>query len=252
MGEPRRRLVEEGHRVNPVIPVHVWRTPPGAGVTLTVVTDVDVLARVHAHAVAALPNETGGFLLGRVAHEAETGGWYIQVQHAETLVPTTQSPGHFSFTWREVDSVRDRREAEGLAIVGWFHSHPGFGVFLSETDVTRTHRVLFSEPFQVALVYDPVRQRAGYFFWEQGHALDPSEQPWREFDVAVADSPAGSVPLPVVEADRVGAKADPQQSVGASAQVGEAARSRARFPQAFWYGLVLGGAAATTVWLLAR
>src|SRR5438105_12337427 len=74
---------------------------------------------------------------------------------------------------------------QGKALIGWYHTHPDLGVFLSPTDLEKTHRVLFAEPFQVALVYDPVRQRAGYFFWEGPQIIDPSPASWREFALAV-------------------------------------------------------------------
>ena len=40
--------------------------------------------------------------------------------------------------------------------VGWWHSHPGFGLFLSATDIN-THIFSFqiSRPYSVALVVDP-------------------------------------------------------------------------------------------------
>ena len=46
----------------------------------------------------------------------------------------------------------------------------------------------FLEPFQVALVYDPVRARAGYFFWEGAQRIDPGQASWREFDIAFTDA----------------------------------------------------------------
>ncbi len=42
--------------------------------------------------------------------------------------------------------------------VGWWHSHPGFGLFLSATDIN-THILSFqiSRPYSVALVVDPTQ-----------------------------------------------------------------------------------------------
>jgi hypothetical protein len=107
----------------------------------------------------------------------------------------SQDPVDCVLTWRDVDRVRGYRGAEHKALVGWYHSHPDFGVFLSETDLEKTHRVLFAEPFQVALVYDPMRGRAGYFFWEGPHIIDSSQAPWREFEIPVS-SPGAMVAVP--------------------------------------------------------
>jgi hypothetical protein len=49
-------------------------------------------------------------------------------------------------------------------IVGWYHSHPGFGVFLSDHD-TFIHKNFFSAPQQVAWVYDPHSDEEGCFGW---------------------------------------------------------------------------------------
>jgi proteasome lid subunit RPN8/RPN11 len=198
----KRRLVEEAGRVNPVVPVHVWRSPASAAVDIVIVTALDVYATVHEHAVSSLPNETGGFLVGRVGFDARDESWHVAVEEAVLVTPSEQYPTHFQFTWRDVDRVRTYREGQGKALLGWYHTHPDFGVFLSETDLEKTHRVLFNEPFQIALVYDPVRARAGYFFWEGAQRIDPSQADWREFDIAftevsperAAATPAASEP----------------------------------------------------------
>jgi proteasome lid subunit RPN8/RPN11 len=47
-------------------------------------------------------------------------------------------------------------------VVGWYHSHPGYGCFLSETDVA-TQRQMFSDEAHAALVVDPVKEEVGAF-----------------------------------------------------------------------------------------
>jgi proteasome lid subunit RPN8/RPN11 len=148
---------------------------------------------MHQHAAKALPNETGGFLLGRVAHDHRDGCWHVEIEDAVPVDPLTQNPVQFTFTWRDVDRIRNYREEHGQTLLGWYHTHPDLGIFLSDTDLDKTHRVLFSAPFQIALVYDPVRCRAGYFFWEGPQKIDATQAGWREFDITVAPdaSPAG-------------------------------------------------------------
>ena len=76
----------------------------------------------------------------------------------------------------EGSAVSARLTPEGLAevartlagirydyvVVGWYHSHPGMGVFMSATDV-RTQRAGFPHPHQAALVVDPVSGEADAF-----------------------------------------------------------------------------------------
>jgi len=47
-------------------------------------------------------------------------------------------------------------------VVGWYHSHPGMGVFMSATDL-RTQRAGFPHPHQAALVVDPASGEAAAF-----------------------------------------------------------------------------------------
>lgn len=183
MATPRRHLQEISDKPNPVADVHFWQSPAGSAVDIHVVTHVDVYANVHEHAVDSLPNETGGFLLGRVGFDAQRGSWHVEIDECVAVVPLDQAPAHFSFTWREVDRVRTYRGEQGKALIGWYHTHPGMGIFLSETDLEKSHRVLFAEPFQLALVYDPVRGVAGYFFWEGPQIIDASQAAWREFQI---------------------------------------------------------------------
>ena len=57
-------------------------------------------------------------------------------------------------------------------IVGWYHSHPNFGIFLSDRDCfIQDH--FFNGPGQIAYVVDPVNGVEGVFAWRngQGQAL---------------------------------------------------------------------------------
>lgn len=42
-------------------------------------------------------------------------------------------------------------------IVGWYHSHPGMGCFLSSKDID-TQKRMFNKPFHTALVVDPIKR----------------------------------------------------------------------------------------------
>lgn len=45
-------------------------------------------------------------------------------------------------------------------IVGWVHSHPGYGCFMSSTDL-KTQKSYFSKPFNIAGVFDPTKKEKG-------------------------------------------------------------------------------------------
>jgi proteasome lid subunit RPN8/RPN11 len=46
---------------------------------------------------------------------------------------------------------------EDRIVVGWAHSHPGYGCFMSSTDI-KTQKSYFSKPFNIAGVFDPTRK----------------------------------------------------------------------------------------------
>lgn len=72
-------------------------------------------------------------------------------------------------TWQYIGEVMEQRYPEER-IVGWFHTHPGFGVFLSGHDMF-IHKHFFDQPWQVAYVIDPVAQSRGFFRWEGGEVV---------------------------------------------------------------------------------
>ncbi len=69
-------------------------------------------------------------------------------------------------TWNHFHKIKDRDFPE-KKYLGWYHSHPDFGIFLSAMDLF-IHENFFNAPHQVALVVDPVRREEGLFFWQEG------------------------------------------------------------------------------------
>lgn len=69
-------------------------------------------------------------------------------------------------TWAKINAEMDTRFAD-KKIVGWYHTHPDFGIFLSDRDrFIQEH--FFSGPGQVAHVIDPLRKLEGVFVWREG------------------------------------------------------------------------------------
>ena len=53
-------------------------------------------------------------------------------------------------------------------IVGWYHSHPGHGLFLSQTDLD-THMQFYQfSPYAISLVADPKSAEFGIWIYENG------------------------------------------------------------------------------------
>ena len=75
----------------------------------------------------------------------------------ERFVPIPQRSGasRLVINQEHYDSVQSAlvRRGSGEEIVGWAHTHPGFGVFLSTFDKEQ-HERFFPEPWQIAYVMD--------------------------------------------------------------------------------------------------
>ncbi len=124
------------------------------------------LGQITTHSQSDLGVELGGALLGRVYRHA--GQVYVEIQAALPAVAGDHGPIHFTFTadsWTQLQ--RDHAEQfPYLEIVGWFHTHPGLGVFYSGDDVV-VHSAAFTLPWHVGLVIDPVRDEAAFFGWSK-------------------------------------------------------------------------------------
>lgn len=82
---------------------------------------------------------------------------YITGKNASTRVSTKFEKKAFG---EMVEQLLGK--SRGKIIVGWAHSHPSFGCFLSSADI-ETQKRYFPEGFHVALVIDPVRKEKRFF-----------------------------------------------------------------------------------------
>ena len=107
-------------------------------------------------------------------------GPYLEITDAIRGEYADNKTGEVRFTqetWSHINNIKDSKFPE-LKIVGWYHSHPQFGVFLSEQDLF-IHKNFFGQPLQVAYVIDPQSNEEGFFIWHNGSALK-TEYFWLE------------------------------------------------------------------------
>jgi len=137
-----------------------------------------LVARMEEHASVDLESEVAGVIVGDVSDQPDA--LEVTILDVVAAQHTSSALAHVTFTHDSWDSVHAEveRRFPGQKIVGWYHSHPGFGIFLSSYD-DFISRNFFNLPWQVALVVDPVRKERGMFVW-QGDAL---------VRVAMADGP---------------------------------------------------------------
>ncbi len=128
--------------------------PRGAEAPLRVAIDRRANADLVAHAKESLEAEVCGVLVGQIGEDDE--GLFV---HVEALIrgnAATQAATHVTFTQATWDAIHQvlERDHPKQRIVGWYHTHPGFGVEFSEMDVF-IQRNFFAGPTQIALVTDP-------------------------------------------------------------------------------------------------
>jgi proteasome lid subunit RPN8/RPN11 len=122
----------------------------------------EVLRQIRQHARSSSKTEVCGVLIGDDGTDANR----IKVAACIPGLNAAQAGTHVTFTqdtWEHIYKIKDSKFPDER-IVGWYHSHPGFGVFLSDHD-TFIHKNFFSSPLQVAWVYDPHSDEEGCFGW---------------------------------------------------------------------------------------
>jgi proteasome lid subunit RPN8/RPN11 len=118
----------------------------------------DLLLDLERHAYSNLDAEVGGMLFGEIV-----GGNTVI---AGSVAATTAAAQQISLTfthdvWQDILKAGEER-FPGKTIVGWYHTHPSFGLFLSEYDQFIQNN-FFSNAGQIALVIDPIAGNMGWF-----------------------------------------------------------------------------------------
>ena len=114
--------------------------------------------------------EVGGVLVGEVCRD--DGGPYVRVDTTIDALHAEEKGTELTFTHETWDHIHKEMDSkyQGKRIVGWYHTHPGFGIFLSDRDLF-IQRSFFNLPYQIALVYDPKSREHGIFCWRENEAV---------------------------------------------------------------------------------
>lgn len=155
-----------------------WVSPheePGTYAPVSVFVSQDAYGSMVEHAAGELDNEVGGVLVGKWCEDAAACRQFILV--VATLQARFTQQGSVFLTFTQDSLVDIHVKIDELypdeEIVGWYHTHPRMGVFLSHYD-TWLHDHFFPEPWQVALVIEPHTEIGGFFIRQAEGKLDPS------------------------------------------------------------------------------
>ncbi len=154
-------------RVVPVSETRALLHDDNLDLRLDVQIDAEVHRQIERFAAEDRNTECAGLLLGDVF--VENGKRIVYITAAilarEALV-SRNSVELTPETWASMLRERDARY-HCLRVLGWFHTHAGWGVFLSDSDFF-LHKHFFPHPNMVAYVLDPTTGRDGFFFWHDG------------------------------------------------------------------------------------
>lgn len=127
----------------------------------------DVYKALEKLSASDTEKELGSILLGEACQEH--GKTHVIISQYIEARYTDASASTLTFThetWDYVHSVHEKRYPD-KKIIGWQHTHPNYGIFLSNYDMFIQEN-FFNLPFQVAYVIDPVQNLRGFFQWKNG------------------------------------------------------------------------------------
>ncbi len=134
----------------------------GRGDALSLTVDPDAHRALDAHCGANPRNEVCGVLVGFTGEE--NGRRWTRVVAVIEGKHAREEQMSVTFTHETWDAVHETlaQRADKARVVGWYHTHPDFGIFYSAPDVF-VHRNFFNLEGQVGIVVDPVRDERGVF-----------------------------------------------------------------------------------------
>lgn len=132
---------------------------------LPIFVDLDVMRDMETHARTNTEVELGGVMLGG-QYVDDAGNPFVVITDSLRAEHYEATKGSFKFTHETWEDITRRRDefASDLQMVGWYHTHPDWGVFLSGMDLFICNN-FFNRPFDLALVIDPCRGDRGWFQW---------------------------------------------------------------------------------------
>jgi len=133
-----------------------------------------VFTFIHQFTQSSSARERLGVLVGRYI-ESETEPTLF-ISGAIESKHTVQSPGGVEFSENSTDYHTEILDKyfPGLNVVGWIHSQPGYGTYLSNKNYSY-HRENFTLAHQVFFVTDPAQRMDAFYVYNEGKELIESK-----------------------------------------------------------------------------
>lgn len=134
------------------------------------------LEGLHDFLAHDVQREHGGVLVGVPYWDARQSRYFSDIRVALPAHESEGNPVHFRLTpesWEIISGIIEESHPDYL-IVGWYHSHPGLGVFMSGTD-RATQAAFYAQDWKFAVVVDPVARKSGWFSGSACVPIDPGQ-----------------------------------------------------------------------------
>lgn len=140
--------------------------------TIEVIVKSSAVEQFMQHAKSYPNLEIGGMLIGQYHYDNEKK--FVIIHKTIPANKGNSFQGAFVFTLESIIEINSIREENypNLLTIGWYHSHPGFGVFFSGIDI-HSHKTQFNLPFHIGIVIDPQSESVGCFSWYDNSVVGP-------------------------------------------------------------------------------
>jgi proteasome lid subunit RPN8/RPN11 len=130
----------------------------------------ELMNKIEEHCFSSTKTEVGGFLVGTVDDGKSIVTHVLKAKH------TANTQSQLTFTNKTWETAfAEMSEISGDAhLIGWFHSHPNFGVFLSDYDKFIQNE-FFNKDGMITIVVDPINGKRGWFI-----SIDKEVRPYAD------------------------------------------------------------------------
>jgi proteasome lid subunit RPN8/RPN11 len=178
--------------------------PQEATALLKIAFRSSAYSNMHSHIRSDLSREVCGVLVGNIFQDK--GEAFLEIAHIIEGKHVDKGSKHVTFThdtWNDIHQKLDSQYKD-MQIIGWYHSHPGFGVIFSEMDAF-IHKNFFSGDKLVAFVIDPLLSEESYCINADESGVKYIERIWVD-----GREKSGTIPIP----DKTNANETVQQIKG--------------------------------------
>jgi len=129
------------------------------------------LLKMLKHGRAGVPMEVMGLMLGEFVDEYTVQVIDVFAMPQSGTSVSVESVDHV-FQTRMVDMLKQTGRSE--MVVGWYHSHPGFGCWLSSVDINTQQSFEQLDTRSVAVVIDPIQSVKGKVVIDAFRLINPA------------------------------------------------------------------------------